>query len=367
MDIGFNEAARTFMVPNPVKKRIPINHLAEAILNPAKYGTNIKALLVMWGNPVNQNADSSKTIRALTSETLELIVVCDIFMTGTARYADILLPVSTFLERTSIYEGSEVGRLTYIHLLDWAPNPQLYFRQRVVEPLWESRDDFEIVCQLARKLGYGDYFPWKNTEEWIAEVLAMAKKDPRFPWLQSVTMERLKSEGIIDINVPSPQPTWDLNTPSGKVELYNEALLQMGYDALPKYREPEEGPISTPDLYQKYPLHLVSPHSRYRAHSSFANQPELLKSRSPEVLIHATDAQQRGIVDGDLVTVFNDRGKLEIKTKVTSGIRPGVIRIYEGGWPEHGMVNLLTSDRLTTYGENPTYNSCLVEVNKVNQ
>jgi trimethylamine-N-oxide reductase (cytochrome c) len=90
-----------------------------------------------------------------------------------------------------------------------------------------------------------------------------------------------------------------------------------------------------------------------------------LKSRPPEVLLHTTDAQQRGIEDGDLVTVYNDRGKLEIRARVSERIMPGMVRIYEGGWSEHGMVNLLTSDRLTTYGENPTYNTCLVEVVKV--
>ncbi len=365
VDIGFNEAARKFIVPNPVKKRIPINHLGEAILNPEKYDTNIKALLVMWGNPVNQNANSNKTITALKSKSLELTVVCDIFMTATARYADMVLPASTFLERTSIYEGSEVGRLHYINVLDSRPKAQLCLRQRVVEPLGESKDDFEIVCLLAQKMGYGEYFPWRSAEEWIAEVLEDAKKDPSFPWLQSITMERLKSEGVIDVDIPPPEPIWNLNTPSGRVELYNETLLKMGYDALPRYREPEEGLIATPDLYQKYPLHLVSPHSRFRAHSSFANQPELLKSRPPEVLLHTTDAQQRGIEDGGLVTVYNDRGKLEIRARVSERIMPGMVRIYEGGWSEHGMVNLLTSDRLTTYGENPTYNTCLVEVVKV--
>jgi len=165
MDIGFDETARRFVVENPVKKRIPVNHLAEAILNPDRYGTNIKALLVMWGNPVNQNADSNKTIKALKSETVELIVVGDIFMTSTAKYADIVLPASTFLERTSILESCEVGRLPYINLLDRSPKPQLFFRERVVEPLWESKDDFEIVCRLAEKLGYGEYLLWINTEE----------------------------------------------------------------------------------------------------------------------------------------------------------------------------------------------------------
>ena len=365
MDIGFDETARRFVVENPVKKRIPVNHLAEAILNPDRYGTNIKALLVMWGNPVNQNADSNKTIRALKSETVELIVVADIFMTSTARYADIVLPVSTFLERTSILESCEVGRLPYINLLDRSPRPQLFFRERVVEPLWESKDDFEIVCRLAEKLGYGEYFPWKNTEEWIADVLEKARKDPRFPWLQPVTMERLKREGIVDVDAPLPEPTWNLDTPSGRVELYNERLLEMGYDPLPTYREPEEGPVSTPDLYHKYPLNLISPHSRWRSHSSFANQPELLKRHSPEVLINTADAQARGIASSDRVVVFNDRGRLEIKANVSEKIQPGVVRIYEGGWSEHGMVNVLTSDRLTTYGENPTYNTCLVQVAKV--
>jgi anaerobic selenocysteine-containing dehydrogenase len=90
-----------------------------------------------------------------------------------------------------------------------------------------------------------------------------------------------------------------------------------------------------------------------------------MKQYPSEVLMHPVDAQSRGIVSGDEVSVSNDRGRLKIKARVSEGIRPGVVRIYEGGWPEHGMVNLLTSDRLTTYGENPTYNTCLVEVAKV--
>ncbi|MFC1972035.1 molybdopterin-dependent oxidoreductase [Chloroflexota bacterium] len=364
MDIGFDESALRYVVANPVKKRIPVNHLAEAILNPARYDTNIKALLVMWGNPVGQNANSNKTIEALKNESLELIVVCDIFITATAQYADILLPVSTFLERTSIMESSETNLLAYPNLLDLSPKPQLFFREKTVEPLGESKDDFEIICLLAEKLGHGEHFPWKNTENWIADVLDIARKDPRFPWLKTVTMERLKQEGVIDIDAPLPKPTWELQTPSGMVELYSEALLEMGYDPIPIYREPEEGPVSTPDLYRKYPLNLISPHSRWRAHSSFANQPEILQSHPPEVLIHTDDAEERGIVNGELVRIFNDRGTFEIKAKVSEGIRPGVVRIYEGGWPEHGMVNLLTSDRLTTYGENPTYNTCLVQVTR---
>jgi len=365
VDIGFDEAAKGFLVENPVEKRIPINHLAEAILNPDRYGTDIKALLVMWGNPVNQNANSNKTIEALKNDSLELIVVCDIFMTATARYADIVLPVSTFLERTSIFEGSEIGHFYYLNLLDLPPKRQLFFREKVVEPLGESKDDFEIVCLLAEKLGYGEYFPWNNAEEWIAEVLEKARGDSRFPWLESITMERLKKEGIIDIDAPAPEPTWDLETPSGRVELYNEELLEQGFDPLPVYRAPEEGAITTPELYHRYPLNLISPHSKSRVHSSFANQPELMKRFPHEVLMHPADAQSRGIVNGDEVSVYNDRGQLRIKARVSDGIRPGVVRIYEGGWPEHGMVNLLTSDRLTTYGENPTYNTCLVEVVRV--
>ncbi len=364
VDLGFQATLKKLEVENPVEKRIPVNHLAEAILNPSRYNTNIKALFVMVGNPVNQNANSNKTIRALMN--LEFIAVSEIFMTATARYADILLPVNTLLERAAIAEGGEVACLDVPRLWhDTSIKRQLFFAEKAVDSLWESKSDFEITCRLAKKMGYGDFFPWKDEEEWIKQVLDMAKEDPRFPWLKPLTLDQLKREGIVDVAVPPPKPTWDLKTPSGRIELYSERLLKKGYDPIPVYREPEEGPVSTPELYKKYPLILVTPKPIWRAHSSFGNQPELLALYTPDVLIHSADALKRGIKDGDRVTVFNDRGTIQIKASVAENIKPGVVRIYEGNWPEHGMNNVLTHDRLTMYGENPTYNTCLVEVKKV--
>ncbi len=361
-EVGLSQTVKALEVENLVKKRVPINHLAEAILNPERYNTNIRAMFVMLGNPVNQHGNSNRTIEAL--KKLDFIAVCDCFMSATARYADILLPTCTFLERAAIEEGSEVGRTVFCILAHLNPKPKLFYSERAVAPLGESKDDFEIVCDLAKKMGYAQYFPWRNAEAWIEEVLNMAKSDPKYPWLKPVTVEQLKREGIVDLDMPPLQPTLNLGTPSGKVELYSEPLLQKGYDPMPVYREPEEGPLSTPDLYQKYPLNLLSPHSLGRAHSSFANQTELHKRFKPDVLVNPADAKKRGIKSGDWVIVFNDRGSIEIEATVADKIKPGVVRIYEGGWPEHGMANTLTRDALTTYGENATFNTCLVEVRK---
>lgn len=361
-EVGLSQTVKTLEVENQVKKRVPVNHLAEAILNPERYDTNIHSLFVMLGNPVNQHGNSNRTIEAL--KKLDFIAVCDSFMSATARYADILLPTCTFLEKTALEEGAEVGRTLFCLLYHIDPQPRLFYSERAVEPPGEAKDDFEIVCELAKKMGYGQYFPWQNAEEWIEEVLNLAKEDERFPWLKPVTLEQLKREGIVDLDMPPLQPTLNLRTPSGKVELYSEPLLKKGFDPMPVYREPEEGPLTTPDLCQKYPLNLVSPHFLGRSHSSFANQPELHKRFKPDVLMNSVDAQKRGIKSGDRVLVFNDRGSIKIEATVAEKIKPGVVRIYEGGWPEHGMANTLTRDALTTYGENATFNTCLVEVRK---
>ncbi len=361
-DIGIFETARKQEVPNPVSKRFPLNHMAEAILNPQKYDTNIHAIFVLGGNPVNQQGNSNKTIEAL--KKLDFVVVCDAFMSATARYADIVLPECTFLEKTSISEGSQATTARYCLLYYSGLKAQLFYREAAVEPLWESKTDFDIIRELAQKMSLGDYFPWQNEDQWIEELLNNAKEDSKFPWLKPVTLERLKREGLVDIEMPPLEPTLDFQTPTGRVELYSEPLLKEGYDPMPVYRDPVEGREATPDLYRKYPLNLISPHSMGRSHSSYANQPELLKRFKPDVLISTADARKRGIKDGDRVVVFNDRGRVEIAARVARKIKPGVVRIYQGGWPEHGMANALTLDGLTSYGENPIFNTCLVEVKK---
>lgn len=365
VDLGLYHTTKKWEVDNPVKKRVPISCDAEAILNPEAYGTNIRALFVMNGNPVGQHPNSNKTIQALLSDKLEFIAVTDIFMSETAKYADILLPASTTLERAMIYESCDTSSFYYPQLLHLPSKKHIVYADRVVEPLWESKDDFEIICELARKMGYGEYFPWKQAEEWIEDLLNMAKEDQRFPWLKEISMDQLKKEGIVEVDAPPQKINWDIKTPSGKIELYNETLLKMGYDPMPVYRDLAEGPVTTPELYRKYPLYFICWHYKLTMNSSFVNQPEILELGENNVLINPVDAERRGINDGDMVVVFNDRGKIEIRARVSEEIRAGVVCIGHTGWMKYGNTSVLTSDRLTSgYGESPTHNTGLVEVKK---
>ncbi|MFQ5904571.1 MAG: molybdopterin-dependent oxidoreductase, partial [Candidatus Binatia bacterium] len=366
LDLGILETAKRLCVDNPVRQRVPISQLAEAMLNPETYGTDIRALYVLQGNPVAQHPNTNKTIRALTSERMEFIAVTDIFMSETAKYADILLPASTLLERAMVWEGSDVGFCYDPLLKHQSPKRHLAYSQRVVEPLGESKDDFEIVCELARKLGLEEHFPWIDAEDWIEDVLNMAREDPRFPWLKDVSTERLIREGVVEVDAPEQPISKEFSTPSGRIELYNETLLQLGYDPMPVWRELAESKTGSPELFAKYPLHFMTVHYKFSINSSYANQPEILELGENDLLMHPDDAHTRGIGDGDQVEVFNDRGRLTIRARVAEEIRPGVVRMGHAGWEKWGNTSLLTSDRLTAgYGENPTNNTCLVEVRRL--
>jgi len=361
IDMGFHLTSfDTQGVPNPVTKKVPVAHLAEAILNPDRYGTNIKALYMLRANPVNQHPDTPKTIEAL--KKLDLIVVSDLFMSATAQYADIVLPVCTYLERSSLRESSPSG------VSGWNQNStlprQLYYNDKAIEPLYESKDDYEITRLLAQKLGLVEHYPWRNAEEWIADVLEKAKEDPKYPWFKDVTMDRLKREGIVDVPIPQVEVNWEMPTPSKRIELYMEDLVDMGYEPLPVYVPPRESPEGSPELYKKYPLQLLTSKFKLRPNSSYGNQPELREMYTPDILMHPSDAAARGIKDGEQVVVFNARGEIRLKASVKELIRPGVVRIYQGQWPEDGNPNALSSDDLTLYGENPTYNTGLVNVRK---
>ena len=163
------------------------------------------------------------------------------------------------------------------------------------------------------------------------------------------------------------------STPSGKIELYAEQLRQYG-EALPVYLEPREVPGEP--TRRNYPLTYVQGHSRFRTHSMFANSPTLLAlNPEPVVDINPVDAARRGVADGDTVTVFNDRGRVTLKAKVTEGVRPGVVNISEGWWFEHFRVgggNALTHDVINPVQEaifepNMAMNDVAVEVLKIGE
>jgi len=262
---------------------------------------------------------------------VELIVVNDIFMTATAEYADYVLPDCTIFEREDI----DIGYGGHIVLLE-----------KAIEPMYECRPPIYFWSELARRLGFGEYFD-KTIEEWIE--FRLTSGDPSITGIEPpLTLERLKKEKMVRVNVPREihHPFLDKKflTPSGKIEFYCEELVPAG-DALPVFREQLESPRSA--LAEKYPLVFNTANNRFFMHTMFANDSAILKSYKiePHISINPQDAEKRGIKDGDVVSVYNDRGSCKVKAMINEAVPPGVVHIPHGWWPkqfiEGHLANLL--------------------------
>ncbi|MFC2027407.1 molybdopterin-dependent oxidoreductase [Chloroflexota bacterium] len=314
----------------------------------------IKALWIAKQNWVNQLPDSGRTIRALFSK-LELIVVADIFMTASARHADIVLPACTFYEQTDLVPPVNV-----------APSMPDYFKlqQRAIEPLHEAKPDTEIVRELARRLDLGEYF--ENSDEQMIELLLSTG----YPAEMGITMEKLKHGPMKAPRRPDFPP---FLTPSGRMEFYSEKLVGLDQQ-LPCYKEPLES-VRKP-LGQKYPLTFMTAHTRFRTHSTLANV-QWLRELEPEPLLemNLSDAASRGIKNGDIVRAFNDRGIVKLKVNVHEGIQPGIVNVNQGWWPEdfvEGTHQELTHSAVNPaqeilYEPNSALYDVLVEVEKVRE
>ncbi|HUV45358.1 MAG TPA: molybdopterin-dependent oxidoreductase [Dehalococcoidales bacterium] len=312
----------------------------------------LKALWFAFTNFVNQCADSYKIINELFPR-LDFIVDTALFMNDTAKYADIVLPVCTFLEFSDMVGG---------------PAPYLQLQQKVIEPLYESRSDITILSDLAKRLGFGEYFD--KTEEGFVDLLL----DSGHPSVEGIDVAGLR-EGPARINpvpvLPGTQLTQgQFRTASGKVEFYVERLKPLG-EELPLYKEPLESGRS--EKAEKYPLVFVQVHSRFRHHSSFANIPWLLEINPRPVMdISPQDAASRGITEGDAVVVYNDRGRIKLEAKINEGIQPGVVNIPQGWWFDQfgeGGHNTLSHDAINPaqdaiYEPNMAFNDVLVQVEK---
>jgi len=338
--------------------RIHFAEVADALLQgqAGGYPTDIKMLLVMHTNPINQYPNTNKLVRAF--KEMEFIGVAEQVMTATARFADILLPVSTSMERNDIAAGGSPPTYTYVN--------------KVIEPLHESRSPLEICNGLARRLGipvFGD----KTEDEWLREILKgsyipdydtfkeKAVYRLRFPEPRVAFREQIEDPG----NHPFP-------TPSGKIEIYSQRLAEMNapeIPPIPKYIETWES--RSDPLAVKYPLQLITTHFKRRAHSQFESVPWLRELMPQAISINTVDARARGIKDGDKVRVFNDRGEIIIPARVTERIMPGVVDLPQGAWydPDEdgvdrgGCANVLTKDARSPCGA-ATYNTALVEVQK---
>jgi anaerobic dimethyl sulfoxide reductase subunit A len=247
------------------------------------------------------------------------------------------------------------------------------YMNKVIDSIGESKSQFEIVTELAGRLGISD-FTNKTEEEWLREIVSGCRDIPDY--------DRFKKEGVHRVKLDKPFVFFEQQikdpennpfpTPSGKIEIFSQEIADLENPMLPpipKYIEAWEGPNDP--LSQQYPLQLITTHARRRAHTQFDNIPLLREDDPHAISINSADARMRGIQDRDMVRVFNDRGEMVILAKVTERIMPGVVDIPQGAWysPDEngidrgGCANVLTKDDISPGGAF-CFNTALVQVEK---
>ncbi|GJM75159.1 hypothetical protein HMSSN036_73750 [Paenibacillus macerans] len=322
--------------PNPGARTVSMNRLGEALLT---LDPPIRALFVYCSNPAVVAPDTGKVERGLRREDL-FTVVHDLFLTDTAKYADIVLPATSSFENTDLYSSY------------WHHYVQL--QEPVIPARGESKSNVETFKLLAAAMGFEEE-AFRDSEE---DMIRQALQFPHNPYLQGVTLEKLQEQRFVKLNMEHQKDYLDnLKTPSGKIELYSAAMERAGLPPLPTYVPLQEGYDGErwPGEGDAYPLMFISPPNHSFLNSTFGNVEKLTAlEKSPLLQIHPQDAAERGIEDGDEVTVWNDRGSYRVKTSVTDKMLPGIV-VSQGLWWEQEdgrrtRANALTPDRLADLG-----------------
>jgi len=340
---------------NPAGARVSSPLLADLLERgrAGGYPADVKMIYSCAGDLFNQLPNVGRIVAG--AEKLEFMVAHDHFVTPTARYADIVLPATTFWERNDVHTP-------------WAgAGHYAIFMQQAIAPVGECRNDLDICAALAERLGIAGYND-RTEDEWLRELTRHAIDD--YETFREKGLARLPApEDAVafarEIRDPARHP---FSTPSGKIEIYSQSIAAnpdpYGLGPIPAI--PTWIPVPADPLH---PLRLVTPKSRARTHSIHDNQPVLSRADRDDLWMHPDDAAARGVVDGARVWVFNARGRTAIPVRVTDRIAPGVVSIKEGAWfaldeqgrDTAGCSNLLTPDRSSPAGATP-FNSCFVEV-----
>lgn len=341
-----------------------------------KLDANIKFIWNYAGNTlINQHSDCGSTHHVLADEKgVEFILVHDLFMTPSAKYADLLLPDRSGPER------EELGRSATIM------GDRLYYCDQAIQPLYDTRDAFEICRGVAAKLGIEEkYTEGKTIAQWQEQMIETVRKNnPTFPTLaelkQRPIIKSRQTNSIVALTAFIADPVkGKLRTPSGKIEIYSERLDKMGKDwgipeelpGLPKYIPAWEGPESP--LISKYPIQCIGHHTKRRVHSTHDNNPWMEELEPQRVWINELDAAERGIKDGDMVKVWNDRGVIHLPAFVTRTIMPGVASIPQGAWytpnkegvDVRGNINTITKYHPTPGAKGNPQHTNLIQIAKL--
>ncbi|HEX7307175.1 molybdopterin-dependent oxidoreductase, partial [Lentzea sp.] len=376
-------------VPNPVPDFIPVARIADALLHPGEvidYDGGRLTLpdlrLVYWcgGNPFHHHQDLHRLARAWQAP--DTVVVHEAWWNTTAKFADIVLPVATGLERDDFAAGFS--------------DPHVVAMPKVREPAGESRTDHRIFTDLAARLGYEKEFAEERSEiEWVRHLYEQTRAalgdDADLPGFD----EFWRGSAVALPPSTGPFPggfaalrsdpvNFPLATPSGRIEIFSEEIDSFGYDDCaghPKWFEPVEWLGA--ELAERFPLHLVSNQPASRLHSQYDNGGHSLGSkirgREP-VTINPSDAAARGIENGMIVRVHNDRGSCLAGAILSDDVMPGVVQLSTGAWwdpvepgrsgtlDRHGNPNSLTGDRpCSRLSQGPSAHSVLVEVERYDE
>jgi anaerobic selenocysteine-containing dehydrogenase len=301
------------------------------------FGPKIEAIVVYNSNPVAVAPENGKVARGFAREDL-FTVVLEHFLTDTADHADYVLPATTQLEHWDAH-------MAYGHVYAMLNRP-------AIAPVGLAKSNAEIFRLLAARMGYAEAC-FQDSDE----AMSLGAFDPA-----QVDLDEIQARGWSRLPIAdAPFAHGGFPTPSGKARVRPPGLDVP--DHLPNY----ESVQSTPDLARRFPLAMISPPARHFLNSTFVNVESLQKAeREPLVEIHPQDAAPRGIADGSVVQVFNDRGTYVAKAAVSERARPGVVNGLGVWWRKLGMngtnVNELTHQRLTDIGRAPVFYDCLVDV-----
>ena len=351
-DVDWNALMRPDLLAGRTPRIINMSELSKALTGGLDTTAQnpIKGLIVFNSNPMAMGQNTELIRRGLRREDL-FTVVADIFQTDTVNYADIVIPASSFFEFEDL---AQCYCFTYISL-----------NEEAIRPLGESKSNHDFFTALAKRCGFTDDCFNDTPEQIIRDTLS---NDSQV--LGPVTYERLKNEKWIKLHLQVAFADKDFPTPSGKIEFYSERLKDMGMHPVAEYVELAESRNVTPDLFARYPLNLLTPASKNLSNSQMHNI-EQVKDLigDPIVYIHPVDATARGINDGDLVELFNDRARTRLVAKVCDkAVIPGAPAAFKCKWPKFTggtSVNSLTSDRLADMGGGSAYNTNLVQIRRV--
>ncbi|CAM3203786.1 biotin transporter BioY [Pseudomonas floridensis] len=343
---------------NPVKDFIPVARVTDMLLNPGtrfdyngQQHTYPDIRLVYWagGNIFHHHQDLNRLLDAWKRP--QTIVVHEQFWTAQAKYADIVLPATTALERNDI--GSSASDRFMIAM------------QQAIEPVGEARDDYAIFSALAERMGVAEAFTeGRDAQQWLRFMYDDSRQRAESFGIALPAFDQFWRDGLLEVDVPETDTVLleafrtdpdvhRLPTPSGRIEIFSERIAGFGYADCPGH------PVWLDKPVPAFALHLLSNQPKTRLHSQYDHgsysRSSKIRQREP-LTLNPLDAQARGIVEGDVVKVFNERGSFLAGVIVSDGIRPGVVQIATGAWfdplvhgqrgslEKHGNPNVITRD-----------------------